>query len=358
MHPVVLRPAVDGDPRLVNEVFGFVMRCAISSAAYNTDYFVDEGTAATYAGVADWRALADVAERAGYWSSTTVGGQPGWLIVADSDFVHIRLRAELDWERQRDKDRRTPGLVVPVRLRDGDGCRYCGVVVQWNDRKGGRGGTYDHRPPGQAATSSGHLVVSCRACNAGRRDDPAADERYPLLPVPADPYYSSTTVDLLAKHGHHVTPSDPARPGTRPDPAPSPRPRSQRDPALPRPATQVDPAPRDPAAGGTPRPAATSARPASRADPAPTERPANPRASPHTHRDPAPGGPPRTPTPPARSRPADPLDPPNHLTGGSRIAGTGRDGIGSGADQQHPPAPGRRRRARRGGNQRPPDPHQ
>ena len=40
-------------------------------------------------------------------------------------------------------------IIVPVRWRDGDACRYCGKVVNWADRKGGKGGTYDHRMPGQ-----------------------------------------------------------------------------------------------------------------------------------------------------------------------------------------------------------------
>lgn len=245
MHPVVLAPLThpddDGlDPYdRANVLAGMVWRCATLSAGYLTDYVVSEATVAQVAGPR-WRERATAAQRAGYWTRV----RAGWLILEDpTNFVHIRRADEIEWERLRKKDASTPSLIVPVRLRDGDGCRYCGRIVTWGDQRGGRGGTYDHQAPGQPADSPEDLRVACRSCNARRGNDPDADRRVPPLPVPAQPHYSPRTRALLAEHGYHL-PATP-RPGDRPDPA-------TRDPAPggtphPRPA-------RDPATSRTPRP--------------------------------------------------------------------------------------------------------
>jgi len=52
-----------------------------------------------------------------------------------------------------------------VRERDGDNCRYCGIIANWNDRKGPTGATYDHVDPTGPA-SLDNIVVACRACNS------------------------------------------------------------------------------------------------------------------------------------------------------------------------------------------------
>lgn len=53
-----------------------------------------------------------------------------------------------------------------MRWRDGDACRYCGKVVNWADRKGGKGGVYDHVCPASRTWHS--EVVACRSCNSIR----------------------------------------------------------------------------------------------------------------------------------------------------------------------------------------------
>lgn len=65
---------------------------------------------------------------------------------------------------------RDSGLRQSIRQRDGDECRYCGRTVEWKDRKGERGGTYDHVDPCVGNTLE-NLVVCCRGCNSrkGRR---------------------------------------------------------------------------------------------------------------------------------------------------------------------------------------------
>jgi hypothetical protein len=52
-----------------------------------------------------------------------------------------------------------------VRARDGSFCRYCGVDVNWNDRRGPQGATYDHVNPA-GSSSDINVVVCCRSCNS------------------------------------------------------------------------------------------------------------------------------------------------------------------------------------------------
>jgi hypothetical protein len=291
-NPIVLRVAelvaasrksvVERDVA-VNEVFGFVARCATQSAGHTTDYVVSYGTALTIGGNRTDRLLT-LAVKAGYL--TRVDAQKTWRLLDDPTFIHMRLQAEMDWEQQQKADAGNAGLTVPVRLRDGDSCRYCRVIVNFNDRKGKRGGTYDHRHPGTAAHTPEDLVVACRACNSSRKDDP---NKLALLPAPDPAFYGNATAAFLATHGHTVTPNEDLRPGTWPDPATS-----------------------DPAPTGT------------------TQPPPNGRA-PFTSE--------------SSTRSADPAD---HLTTGSGIAGTGRVGTGGSSPNPAGTRPGPRKRSRRG----------
>lgn len=226
-HPIVIAPLIwsvddlDGLHPLdmVSILFGLAWRCATHSAQQGNDYNVPDQVVALMAG-SRWRIRAEQAEKAGYWSRNEA--DDGYTLVDDAEHLfHIRRKAEIEWENLRRADVSNPALVVPVRLRDGDGCRYCGVIVQWGARRGNRRGTYDHRNPGRPALSPDDLVVACGACNStrGRNLDLNA---WPLRPVPADPYYGSDSVDLLHKYGQHVRPSDPASRGIpHRDPAPS-----------------------------------------------------------------------------------------------------------------------------------------
>lgn len=188
--------ALDGaDDRLLNEVAGFVWRCASQSAGHLTDGLVDLGTAVLVGG-SRTRALLDVAVAAGLLSAVSVEGRPAYRIVEDPEFLHIRDKEAVLWERQRDRDRKNPELTSAVRKRDGDSCRYCGVVVNFLDRKSGRAGTYDHYEPGQPASLTTY-VVACKAHNSSMRDG----ERLPLLDPPHTPYYSIKTLEFLEAHG-------------------------------------------------------------------------------------------------------------------------------------------------------------
>lgn len=56
-----------------------------------------------------------------------------------------------------------------IRERDGDTCRYCGAGVNWTDRRGPYGATYDHIDPA-GENSPENIVVACRGCNAAKGD--------------------------------------------------------------------------------------------------------------------------------------------------------------------------------------------
>ena len=178
------------------------MLVAAVSAAHNTDGVVDSGTLDLVGG-SRWRKMTDQAIEAGLLLRDTRDGKAVWRIVDDPDLLHIRPRDEIEWEKQRKRDQSNPALIIPVRARDGDACRYCGNVVNWLARTGARRGCYDHREPGKAATLRTY-VVSCYGCNSSRKDDPDADLRHPLLTPPASPFYSPATRELLLKHRQHL----------------------------------------------------------------------------------------------------------------------------------------------------------
>lgn len=187
----------DADDRLLNEVFGWLVRCASSSAGQLTDYVVEAGIAINLAGGRQrYNALLAAAASVGLVEVLSDEAVPAYRIHQDPDFIHMRTEAAVKQERQRQQDRRTPELTSRVRARDGDSCRYCGVVVNWHDRVGARRGTYDHGVPGEPATLETYFVC-CGSCNESMGNGP----RFPRLPAPARPYYTSETLQRLEKHG-------------------------------------------------------------------------------------------------------------------------------------------------------------
>lgn len=203
-------PGADG--RAVNEVRGWLFALATQSGGHTTDYRVDYGTAALFGGNRTRKLIA--------WCCTTglltpvpVGpdGVEQWDIINDPNFIHIRTKAELEWERQRAADNGNLSLIVPVRLRDGDNCRYCGLQVQWRGRKSARSAEYDHRIAGQRARTPDDLVVACRSCNGARQDNPEWDVNHPIRPAPTHPRYSELSATFLTNNGH------PTRPNLEPD---------------------------------------------------------------------------------------------------------------------------------------------
>lgn len=297
---------------IANELFGFATRCATLAASHKTDYVVGYGTAFEV-GQGRTDRLLGLAVQAGYMEllPEEVNGEPLYAIVDDPAFIHMIKKAEEEWEKQRRADVANPALCVPIRIRDGDACRYCGnIVIRSGDKKSGRYGTYDHREPGKAATVE-TMVVACGGCNKARGDAVDADDRHPLQPAPFSPYYTEQTLSYLRnnqtfvpphiKEQLHLTPAAASRAG---------RTRSTDD--------------SDPAASRGPRPA--------------TPQPAGQRTSADTTVSGAPV---------QGARSADPADP---GCAGSGFTGSGRDGTGSGSRSVPGRAAGsRRRRGSRGG---------
>jgi len=95
-------------------------------------------------------------------------------------------RKEKDAERMRTmRDAYADGTIVAVRKRDGDHCRYCGQVVNWSDKRGAAGATYDHLDPKGPSTVA-NLVVACRSCNSVKGKKPLAKSGLTLIQVGID----------------------------------------------------------------------------------------------------------------------------------------------------------------------------
>lgn len=226
-HPIPLAVLEheDCDDRLLNEVHGWISRCAAQSGAHLTDYVISRGTAVSMAGHSRVDVLVEVALFAGYITQVQIDGRIAYKLTdADHDFLHLRLRAEVEWERQRRSDNSNPALIVPVRMRDGDACRWCGKVVNWAARNGNRCGTYDHLEPGKPATVETY-VVACGGCNSSRGDGTNPGGQRTLLPAPSVPYFSQHSVDWFAKNqwaaNNGYTPPARSRKTVKPgDPAP------------------------------------------------------------------------------------------------------------------------------------------
>lgn len=123
--------------------------------------------------------VADLVE-AGLW----IERDNGWEV---HDFLRFNPSKEQVLAERRSGSRRQAlhndgELKHLIRLRDGDRCRYCGQKVNWRDRKGSHGGTYDHIDP-EGENTAENVVVACRGCNAkkGHRTPEAAGMN--LLPI-------------------------------------------------------------------------------------------------------------------------------------------------------------------------------
>ena len=183
-------------------LFGQVLALAVEAAAFKTDYVVERGSILKFTGTPDaaQKFIAD-ATFCGYLTGEVPldDGRIAYRLVEDEDLFHMRLREEIDWENRRRNDTRKTSLIVPIRARDGDACRWCGHVVWWGDRKGGRGATYDHLNPGVPAETPEDMVVACRSCNSSRKDN--AGWAVDLLPAPSAPYYSAKSAAWLTENG-------------------------------------------------------------------------------------------------------------------------------------------------------------
>ena len=183
-------------------LFGQVLALAVEAAAFKTDYVVERGSILKFTGTPDaaQKFIAD-ATFCGYLTGEVPldDGRIAYRLVEDEDLFHMRLKEEIEWENRRRNDTRNGSLIVPIRARDGDACRWCGNVVYWGNQKGGRGATYDHLNPGVPAETPEDMVVACRSCNSSRKDN--AGWAVDLLPAPVKPYFSAKSAAWLTENG-------------------------------------------------------------------------------------------------------------------------------------------------------------
>lgn len=178
------------------------MLVASLSASHLRDGEVDLATARMVAAHRAPVMLRTLVE-AGLATKSGRGRSQRWRLINEPDLIHMRSRAEVEWDRQRNRDNGNTDLTMPVRLRDGDACRWCGRSVNFvKDRKSARGGTYDHLDPGQPGTVE-TMVVSCKTCNSSRQDNRKEwDLTHQLRPVPTRRHFQPQTIELLLAHGY------------------------------------------------------------------------------------------------------------------------------------------------------------
>lgn len=168
---------------------GLWVRAGAWSGDLRTDGFVPEDIAARWTSRAQARRLAAELVAEGLWEpSDPSDPEPGWRFVDWGGDQPTREDTTTDigrvrWRRKNalSKDRALREQVVE---RDKGLCRYCGVRVNWKDRVGKTGGTYDHVDPDGPNTLE-NVVVACRRCNGRKRDRTPDEAKMPLLPVPA-----------------------------------------------------------------------------------------------------------------------------------------------------------------------------
>ena len=158
-----------------NAALGLWVRAGSWASQQLTDGFVPADIARTLGRPAEIQRLVT----AGLWMKTG----DGWEFHDWS--VHNPTRAEVQANRasgaRRQALSRDAALRELIRSRDGDLCRYCGVQVVWQDRRGPAGGTYDHIDPTFGNTAD-NLVVACRRCNSAKGCRTPAEAGMRILP--------------------------------------------------------------------------------------------------------------------------------------------------------------------------------
>lgn len=138
--------------------------------------------------------------------------QPAEGSVYLHDFLAVPNRSKAQVQRDRENNRRSkelhsdPALVAAIRERDGDRCRYCGREVNWKDRRGAGGATYDHVDP-KGGNSLDNVVVACRACNSRKMSRTPVEAAMHLVPIQVQSQNGSKS-DL----GHRTQPPLPSAP--------------------------------------------------------------------------------------------------------------------------------------------------
>lgn len=174
-----------GDDRLVSELKGVAYALYSQSAVSYSDYIVGFGEIALHAGLTRAEPVLIDLMKIGILTDLSTADTRKYKLLEDPEFIGLIKSNERLMRKKRDRDRNRGTLIVPVLLRDGDFCRYCGNEVRWESKNTGDRGTFDHREP-EAETTIDNLVVSCWDCNQARAESADPDSDLPLLPPPED----------------------------------------------------------------------------------------------------------------------------------------------------------------------------
>lgn len=205
-HPLVLRVLEmdEADDRLLNEMYGWVNRCATQSAAFDRDYIVEVGTAKQMAGLSRYKELLKAALSCGIFEEKEIeenGSMRRVLkLVEEEDLFHMILKSDKEREKNRRADTYDLAKKGAIIKRDGAECRWCGRMVTFgNDRKSIKAGTIDHLDPKDLDNSDptpiDRLVVACTSCNSSRKDGGFWDKE--LRPAPRTPYFTADAAAWL-----------------------------------------------------------------------------------------------------------------------------------------------------------------
>jgi hypothetical protein len=195
-HPLMIRllEVCKGNHQLKNEAVGVLAQLATMAAAHLTDYWIGYGSLYQVAPGREEAMLEMLCGAGLLFQEDGPEGYPALRMVDDRELFHMRSKEEVEMDRLRSKDKRNIDLLVKVRLRDGDQCRWCGCWVDWRDRRSGHRGTYDSLS-GHKDSTPETLVVACRSCNSARGAGEVKELRDP--PAPEEVYYNAHTAAFI-----------------------------------------------------------------------------------------------------------------------------------------------------------------
>lgn len=108
------------------------------------------------------RNVADAMVKAGLWEISDGGYRVHDYLEWNPTAAEVKEKQA--WDRERKALYSDQQLLERIRLRDSDGCRYCGISVNWKDRRSEHGAQFDHVIP-RGGNTYENVVVSCRGCN-------------------------------------------------------------------------------------------------------------------------------------------------------------------------------------------------
>lgn len=154
------------------------------SGSNRTDGFVPESVARRWPSS---RRLACELVARGLWENVEHDGERGWRFHDWADWQPTKDEYEtptdqVRWRRKKQLQRDRL-LCERICTRDRNRCRYCSTRVNWKDKRGATGGTYDHVDP-DGDNSLENVVVACRRCNGRKRDRTPEEAAMTLLAVP------------------------------------------------------------------------------------------------------------------------------------------------------------------------------